>query len=88
MFPLGQQTITTATDFAQSVTTADLDGDGDLDVLSASFCDDRIAWYKNDGAGSFGVQQTITTAADGAISVTMADLDGDDDLDVLSAFVG
>ncbi len=26
---------------------ADLDGDGDLDVLSASPGDDKIAWYEN-----------------------------------------
>ncbi|MCH1932614.1 VCBS repeat-containing protein, partial [Shewanella sp. A25] len=62
------------------------DGDGDQDVLSASFEDDRIAWYGNtDGLGSFGFQQTITTAADGASSVFAADLDGDGDQDVLSA---
>jgi hypothetical protein len=31
----------------------DLDGDGDNDVLSASFSDDKIAWYINDGNGNF-----------------------------------
>ena len=41
-----------------SVFAADVDGDGDLDVLSASQGDDKIAWYENtDGAGSFGSQQ-------------------------------
>ncbi|MCP4709891.1 MAG: T9SS type A sorting domain-containing protein, partial [Planctomycetes bacterium] len=34
-------------DGAQSVYAADVDGDGDLDVLSASFEDDKIAWYEN-----------------------------------------
>ena len=68
-----------------SVYAADLDGDGDLDVLSASSSDDRIAWYENDGAGSFGGMQTITTSANGANSVHAADLDGDGDFGVLSA---
>ena len=36
---------------ASSVFAADVDGDGDIDVLSASHYDDKIAWYENDGAG-------------------------------------
>ncbi|MCH8880447.1 MAG: VCBS repeat-containing protein [Planctomycetes bacterium] len=84
-----QQIISTAADNAFSVFAADLDGDGDNDVLSASFSDDKIAWYENtDGLGSFGPQQIISTAADGARSVFAADLDGDGDSDVLSASVG
>jgi hypothetical protein len=81
-----QQVISTLTDGAQSVAAADIDGDGDLDVLSASLNDDEIAWYENtDGAGTFGSQQVISTLADGARSVAAADIDGDGDLDVLSA---
>ena len=38
-----QQLITSAADGAISVYTADLDGDGDMDVLSASSNDDKIA---------------------------------------------
>ena len=38
-----QQVITTDADLAKSVYAADLDGDGDLDVLSASRDDDKIA---------------------------------------------
>ena len=30
-----------------SVYAVDVDGDGDMDVLSASFEDDKIAWYEN-----------------------------------------
>jgi hypothetical protein len=70
------------------VYAADLDGDGDPDVLSASYDDDKIAWYANDGTGQFGSQQVITTAAEGANCVYAADLDGDSDLDVLSASSG
>jgi hypothetical protein len=66
------------------VFAADVDSDGDLDVLSATSGDDKIAWYENDGSGNFS-EHTINTAADRAYSVFAADVDGDDDLDVLSA---
>ena len=69
-----------------SVFAADVDGDGDTDVLSASCYDDKIAWYENDGSQNF-TAHTITTAADGARSVFAADVDGDGDTDVLSASV-
>ncbi|MDA3816649.1 MAG: T9SS type A sorting domain-containing protein [Prolixibacteraceae bacterium] len=81
-----QKVITTDADRARSVYAADLDGDGDMDVLSASYWDDKIAWYENlDGAGTFSAQKVITTEANGAGSVYAADLDGDGDKDVLSA---
>ena len=64
----------------------DLDGDGDVDVLSASSDDDTIAWYENlDGSGGSWSYHEIYTAADGARSVFGIDLDGDGDVDVLSA---
>ena len=68
---------------ASYVHAADIDNDGDIDVLSASKEDDKIAWYKNDGSGSF-TQHNITTQADGATSVNVADIDEDGDIDVLS----
>jgi hypothetical protein len=78
--------ISTFADSARSVFAADIDGDGDLDVLSASELDDKIAWYENtDGAGGFGEQQVISILADAAFSVFAVDVDGDGDLDVLSA---
>ena len=80
-----QECIIRSADGAQSVYATDLDGDGDMDVLSASELDDKIAWYPNNGSGNFGPQQVITTAANGAQSVYATDLDGDGDMDVLSA---
>ena len=61
-----------------------MDGDGDIDVLSASFEDNKIAWYENNGSQGF-TAHAITTAANGAISVFAIDMDGDGDVDVLSA---
>ena len=40
-------TISSAADGAFSVYAVDVDGDGDIDVLSASVNDDKIAWYEN-----------------------------------------
>jgi hypothetical protein len=66
------------------VYAADVDGDGDTDVLSASAVDDKIAWYQNDGSENF-TAHTVATAANGARNVFAADVDGDGDTDVLSA---
>jgi len=72
-------------DGPQSVYTADLDGDGDEDVLSASENDGKIAWYENiNGEGSFSDQKVITTDASGAQSVHTGDIDGDEDQDVFA----
>ncbi|MCR9098107.1 MAG: VCBS repeat-containing protein [bacterium] len=80
----GDQSITaTATQPAQAV-PADLDGDGDLDVLTTASGDDTVAWFENvDGAGLFGPERALSALADGAWGVAAADLDGDGDLDVL-----
>jgi len=81
-----QQVITTYNDGAIFVYACDIDGDGDMDVLSASHYDGKIAWYENLNAlGSFGNQQIITNSADWATSVYTCDIDGDGDMDVLSS---
>ena len=79
-----ESTITSSADMARYVRAGDLDCDGDMDVVSASFNDDKIAWYENDGSESF-TARTITSSADGADSVRVADVDSDGDLDVLSS---
>ncbi len=81
-----EQIITTQADFALSVFATDLDNDNDMDVLSASALDNKIAWYKNtDGQGSFSSQNIISTDMIGAVDVYATDLDNDGDMDVLSA---
>jgi len=83
-----KQTITSNADGADCVRAFDIDGDGDMDVLSSSYYDNKIAWYKNtDGQGTFGVQQVISTDLIYGSSVYAADIDGDGDLDVLSASI-
>ena len=59
--------IATSADAAQSVFAADMDGDGDMDIVSASYLDDTIAWYENNGAADPSwTKADIATSADGA----------------------
>ena len=62
-----EHVISTNADGARSVYAVDVDGDGDIDVLSASESDDKIAWYENDGSQSF-TERVISTNADNAQS--------------------
>ena len=83
------QDIATNADGAMSVYAADMDGDGDMDIVSASYNDDTIAWYENNGAADPSwTAQDIATSADGAYSVYAADMDGDGDMDIVSASPG
>jgi hypothetical protein len=80
--------ITAQGDKARSIYPADMDGDGDVDVLYALNArkDDKIVWFENiDGRGTFGPQRVISTDVHGVNSVYAADIDGDRDVDVLSA---
>ena len=80
--------IATSADGAQRVFVADLDSDGDLDIVSGSAFDNTIAWYKNDGAADPTWTATnIDTTAEGAHDVYVADMDGDGDLDIVSASI-
>lgn len=62
----------------------DIDGDGDMDIVSASQNDNKVVWYENtDGLGSFGPEQIISDVATSANSIFVVDIDGDNDMDVL-----
>ncbi|WP_460218043.1 T9SS type A sorting domain-containing protein [Psychroserpens sp. MEBiC05023] len=88
-----KQTISTQVDNLSTLYIKDLDGDTDLDVISASIGNGEIAWYENtDGQATFGPQQLITTASFSSttqyIEVVSADFDGDLDNDILFAANG
>jgi hypothetical protein len=66
------------------VKCADLDGDGDQDILVGAIS--SLGWYQNlDGAGSFSSYIAITTALNGLSFVDIKDLDNDGKVDILTA---
>lgn len=77
------QTVSTTLTTLGQIRVADLDGDGDMDVIGADFAEDEILFYANDGAGTFaaGVQ---LIALDFAVGFGLADFDGDADLDLVA----
>ncbi|OGD79455.1 MAG: hypothetical protein A2Y64_00170 [Candidatus Coatesbacteria bacterium RBG_13_66_14] len=68
---------------AMAVHAADLDADGDPDVIGASWDSSRIAWWTNDGSGSGWTRHILDDDLKGATAACAADLDSDGDLDVL-----
>ena len=73
-------------DGAGAVYAADIDGDGDMDVLGAAFNGDDLAWWENTtGDGTSWTEHMLDGSFDGAWSVYAADVDGDGDMDVLGA---
>ena len=79
--------------WATCVCAADVDSDGDVDVLGAAYGADEIAWWENDGTpeddvggeGNSWTKHVLDAAFAGAWWVHVADVDGDGDLDVLGA---
>ena len=81
-----QHTVTDTFLGAKATYSADIDGDGDMDVLGASFFIDDITWWENlNGSGTSWTEHTIDGDFGAAWSVYSADIDGDGDMDVLGA---
>ncbi|MCA9147699.1 MAG: VCBS repeat-containing protein [Planctomycetales bacterium] len=70
-----------------AVITADVDGDGDVDVIGAtpSVGTGQIVWYENLGGGQFVPQAHMISTSDGAVVLSMGDVDQDGDFDLLAA---
>jgi hypothetical protein len=71
-------------DGIRAIYLEDLNNDGNIDVVTASGGDNKIAWFENTG-GSFSSQQIISTNAVNASDVFAADFDNDGFIDIVSS---
>ena len=81
--PAGSVAAAVGSDGPHRMRVADIDGDGDQDVVSQ--WGDAVVWTSNDGGGRFRESRRIMENIDDDGDVIVADLDGDMDLDVLAA---
>lgn len=78
-------TIESPFDFARSVASADLDLDGDLDLVGVASLDNAVAWWENTaGDGSAWSRSDLSLTFTNVRDIAVGDLDGDGDSDVVA----
>lgn len=68
----------------QHVHASDVDGDGDMDVLSAAYSSRKYSWYENTGNQIF-IEHIIHNNAGGANGIYAADMNHDGNMDILTS---
>lgn len=84
-----QNNLSTTVDGASLVTTADLNSDGEADIIAAAVLGDQIMWWEQPAGGINGnwTAHTLATSLDGAAAISGHDIDADGDIDVASAAI-
>jgi len=67
-----------------SVILGDVNGDGELDIITANYNSANVSVLLGNGNGTFKDQQTIATGTQ-PFSVTLGDVNGDGSLDIITA---
>ncbi len=67
----------------EAMQNADLDQDGDQDLIVADFTGNRLLWFENDGSQNF-TEILVAEGIEGILDVNFADIDLDGDLDILA----
>ena len=68
-----------------TVSAADFDGDGDMDIVAAitNMSESIVVWYKNDGNNNYGKVDTIAIVQAETVAIYSFDMDGDEDIDIV-----
>jgi len=74
----------TKPDNTYSTVLADVDGDGDFDIIVSNDKDDKLVYFNN-GKGVFSISQTWGDAKWNTRNATVADLNNDGKLDIIAA---
>jgi len=80
------KTGTSTGDEPRNIHLADIDGDGDQDVISANYLSNQISYYPN-GGGVSVVRLTSASQTRGPRNVRTGDINGDGRLDLISVSV-
>ena len=77
-------TVTIASSFSQcrSISSGDLDNDGDIDVVIGRYNNSGISWLENPGSSAGWLYHSVENIA-GISSVDCGDIDQDGDIDIL-----
>jgi len=71
---------------AHDVETADMDGDGDIDLIAAASTGDRVSWFRNEGgANPVWTELTVETGIDYPCKIQALDINLDGNMDILCA---
>ena len=83
---IAAKTGTSTGDEPRNIHLADIDGDGDNDVISANYLSNQISYYPN-GGGASVVRLTSSSQTRGPRNVRTGDINGDGRLDLISVSV-
>jgi hypothetical protein len=84
-----EQIIDDAFGGARSLVPADLDADGDQDLIGTALVDDELSWWRNDGGEPLvWTRQILSDSLGGSHHADAWDMDLDGDLDIVAAGFG
>ena len=69
----------------RDISSADIDGDGDQDLMGVLIDDEDIVWWENDEASGTWNKHMVESILPGASTLAPADIDGDGDVDIAAS---